>query len=471
MKLGTRLGITSGFLVILVVTGLSMLMFISQKQLLENKQRENQINVINGFAQVSAEALIAKNEIVLVNYLKVISRTEGVSQAMLLDMQDRVLAHTDIKLLGAVLSDNIGEEAKQEPDVHIQLYVNDVGHEIYEVSKPVFIAGIKRAVARVGFSKAVMEKEIKKNVKETRDRIMYIALICLLVGLLIAVVLARMMVIPIRKLTYGATQLGLGKLDYQIKMKKKDELGQLAQEFNNMAVKLKELDEMKRDFVSSVTHELRSPMTSIRMYIGLLLKGAGGTLTPKQEEHLNIIKKSTNRLARFIDDLLDISKIESGKMQVLKEQFDILSTVVEVIQLMKPQADAKKIALNVASQAAIPQIQADPERIKQVLTNLLSNSIKFTQEKGKIVIKIEEKQGVLELGVIDDGPGIPGEYHEKVFEKFEQVKGTSEKIAGQKGTGLGLPIVKAIIEMHGGKIRVESEPGKGAAFIFTLPKK
>ncbi len=460
----------ASLLVIIVITGVSVMLFFSQRQMLLDEMRANQENIVKGFVRMGEESLIARNEIALVNYLKLIGKTEGVMYAMLIDMNDRILGHTDLSLLGNIYRDEVGERVKDAEGLLVQRHSDGKGNDVYEVSMPVFISGKKEAVVRIGFSCAVLDGKIERNLNKTRNRILIIAVISLVIGFIGSLIMAGMMIRPINRLSRAVEHIGKGELDYQIKVKQTDELGMLGREFNRMARRLKELDDMKKDFVSSVTHELRSPMTSIRMYIGLLFRGAGGKLSEKQAECLNVIKKSTNRLARFIDDLLDISKIESGKMTIRKESFNILDSVQEIIKLMQPQADSKEIELSVNAPDNLPKINADPERIGQIITNLLSNAIKFTQKNGKIKVDVADSAENLRISVIDNGAGIPKESIGKIFEKFEQVRSIRDTIPGQKGTGLGLPIVKSIVEAHRGKVRVESELDKGSTFIVTLPK-
>jgi signal transduction histidine kinase len=282
--------------------------------------------------------------------------------------------------------------------------------------------------------------------------------------------LAQTLIGPIKKLVYGAKMIGRGKLNTVIKVNNKDELGSLAKEFNLMARQLKELDHMKQDFVSGVTHELRSPLTSIMMYIDLFFKGATGELNEKQKKFLNIMKNSSKRLNSFINDLLDIAKIERGKMELVKEPLNITTILRETIQLFTVQADEKNIIIVTKIQENIPVISADQNKIRQILNNLLSNAIKFTPEKGTITVEVKNNGEYVQVSVGDTGMGVPPDDLEKIFNKFEQVKGVRNRIAGSKGTGLGLAIVKAIVQLHKGDIWVESIMGKGSTFYFTLPK-
>jgi len=237
-----------------------------------------------------------------------------------------------------------------------------------------------------------------------------------------------------------------------------------------MSNQLKEIDQMKSDFLASVTHELKSPLTSLIMYIDLFLTGATGKVNEKAKKFLRIMERNSNRLARFIDDLLDMAKIERGKMEIKKESLGILPIVSETVELMKPQADEKDIEIAINIPNNLPLVLIDGDRTRQIITNLLSNSIKFTPEKGKISIKIQDDKKYLQVSLSDTGIGIPPDKTSKIFDKFEQVKEIRERVKGPRGTGLGLAIVKSIVEAQGGKIWVESEVDKGSTFYFTLPK-
>jgi len=279
-----------------------------------------------------------------------------------------------------------------------------------------------------------------------------------------------MMTKPIKQMAKGAELIGQGKLDTEISVKGKDELGSLARDLNKMSRQLKEIDQMKSDFLASVTHELKSPLTSLIMYIDLFLQGAAGTLNEKAKKFLKIMERNSNRLSRFIDDLLDMAKIERGKMEIKKEPLEILPIVSETVELMKPQADEKDIEIAINIPDNLPLVFVDGDRTRQIITNLVSNSIKFTPEEGKISIKIQDDKEYLQVSISDTGIGIPPEQINRIFDKFEQVREVRERVKGPKGTGLGLAIVKSLVEAQGGKIWVESELDKGSTFYFTLPK-
>ena len=230
----------------------------------------------------------------------------------------------------------------------------------------------------------------------------------------------------------------------------------------------RELDKMKTDFISVVSHELRTPLTSIKGYTDLLLSGASGETTELQDEFLGIIQSSTTRLSNLINDILDISRIESGGMDIKQEAVDYRRIVSETLRLMKAAADEKGISMDASLPETIPPIRGDADKVTQILSNLVSNAIKYTPEGGWIKISLElTGEASLLTCVADSGIGIASEDQKRLFQKFFRADNTSTREAG--GTGLGLVITKTIVELLGGAIWVESDPGRGSRFYFTLP--
>jgi len=235
----------------------------------------------------------------------------------------------------------------------------------------------------------------------------------------------------------------------------------------------RELDKMKTDFISVVSHELRTPLTSLKGYTDLLLSGAAGETTELQAEFLGIIQLSTTRLSNLINDILDISRIESGTLQIKHEPIDYQKIVADTLRLMKAAADAKQIRLDSALPEFIPPVRGDADKVTQVLTNLVSNALKYTPEGGwvKVSLELSGEAGVTTC-VADSGIGVTPEDQKKLFQKFFRADNSSTREAG--GTGLGLVIAKTLVELMGGAIWLESEPnqsepGHGSRFYFTLP--
>ena len=232
--------------------------------------------------------------------------------------------------------------------------------------------------------------------------------------------------------------------------------------------RLKELDKMKSAFVSNVSHELRTPLTAIKASADNMLDRLIGDLNGKQVGYLTRIKSNSDRLARLINDLLDLSTIEAGKIDLRPTNLPLVTLVKEAAESLRPVAAEKLINLTVMSAEPGVIAWADRDKVIQVLMNLIGNALKFTPAGGKVAITVAKNSAAwMQISVIDTGPGIPAEEVNKVFGRFYQIgqAGTQKT----QGTGLGLAISKALVEMHGGKIWAESEPGKGSTFSFTLP--
>lgn len=231
------------------------------------------------------------------------------------------------------------------------------------------------------------------------------------------------------------------------------------------------VDRMKTEFVSTVSHELRTPLTAIKGYVDLMIVGKTGPLNEVQSEFLTMVQASTRRLTDLINDMLDISRIESGRMTVRRETVVYLPLVRESLQMMANQAEAKNISLRLelppGADTHMPPVRGDGDRITQVLVNLLSNAIKYTPVGGNVIVTVEPEGGIVTTSVSDTGIGINKEDQNRLFQKFFRADNSTTREVG--GTGLGLAITKAILERMHGTIRVESESGKGSRFYFTLP--
>lgn len=241
----------------------------------------------------------------------------------------------------------------------------------------------------------------------------------------------------------------------------------LYRELEKKNEELKKLDQLKSDFISTVSHELRTPLAIIKEGISLILDRIPGEINEKQEKVLITARDNIDRLSRIINNLLDISKIEAGKVELKKELINIVELVKHVISSFEPKVNSKGLELRLDVSSENINVYVDGDKIIQVFTNLIGNALKFT-EKGYIEILIKEKEGEIECAVTDTGRGISEDDLPKLFSKFQQFGRSAG--GGEKGTGLGLSIVKGIIELHNGKIWAEGRLGKGMKFTFTLPR-
>ena len=233
--------------------------------------------------------------------------------------------------------------------------------------------------------------------------------------------------------------------------------------------KQRELDRFKSEFVSKVTHELRTPLVAIQHSLAVVLNQTAGRLAGTQEKFLSNANRNVERLGRLIDDLLDLGKLEARKMELRREPTSLTQLIGAACETLNPWASSKGIVIEQRIQDTLPEVHADPERLTQVLQNLLGNAIKFTPQRGRITVEVKPRDGgqELEVSVVDTGMGIAKEDLPKLFKKFQQVGERS--VTDINGTGLGLAIAKEIVELHKGHIWAESEQGHGAKFAFTVP--
>ncbi|MBN1873673.1 MAG: GAF domain-containing protein [Anaerolineae bacterium] len=233
---------------------------------------------------------------------------------------------------------------------------------------------------------------------------------------------------------------------------------------------LRKANEAKSEFVSIVSHELRTPMTSINGYTDMLSKGMVGELNPQQKEFTEAIRRNVNRMRFLVNDLMDISRIETGRLKLKARPITFKESLDEALHTIQELLDEKQQVFTLDIWPGLPTVHADPNRLTQILINLLTNAIKYTPDKGSIAVRVwlpPEEPDSVRCAIVDSGVGISAEDKTKLFTKFFRVD--SPAVQEQQGTGLGLVITKNLVEMQGGRIWVDSEPGKGSSFFFTVP--
>lgn len=252
---------------------------------------------------------------------------------------------------------------------------------------------------------------------------------------------------------------------------------QLRHEVSQRKLALAELEqtrqqqlELKDQFLSHVSHELRSPLTAIYQFVTILLDGLAGDLGAQQREHLEIVLRNANQLRAMIEDLLETTRVQTGKLSIEAQPTSMADTIDETVSSLRALADSKGIALSTDVSAHLPPVYADPQRVRQILRNLIENGITFTPDNGTISVRAylsNEEHDCIRIAVTDTGCGISPEEREKIFGRLYQ--GTSAIEASRKGLGLGLSICRELVSRHGGRIWVDSQLGHGATFFFTLP--
>jgi len=323
-------------------------------------------------------------------------------------------------------------------------------------------------------------------------------LVFLAVAIATSVLLARNLVRPIELIQVAAARIGSGALDQRIEVSSDDELGALAEEFNTMAARLEasyagleqqvdertreltqaltKLDEKTRElqaasrhkseFLANMSHELRTPLNAISGFSQVLRKRMYGEINDKQAEYLDEILASSRDLLTLIDDVLDLSKVEAGQIELEPAPFSLPSALERLLVVVGEQAAQGNVQVLLTSEPGVDSVIGDERRIRQVVLNLLSNAIKFTPAGGSVDVSTARRDGQVRVSVTDTGPGIAKEDQSRIFEEVQQAAAGKEH---RDGTGLGLALSKRLVELHGGRIWVESELGKGSTFSFTLP--
>jgi signal transduction histidine kinase len=278
---------------------------------------------------------------------------------------------------------------------------------------------------------------------------------------------------PLEDLVDASGRLAGGDLDARVKVGGLSETATLGGAFNEMAEELQrragerdQLDRMKDEFVLTASHELRSPLTSVQGFAELLLLERE-KLSPKQAETVEVILDNTRHLVRLLNDLLDLARSDAGRLTIRPVQTGATELIEDAVRTMHAQLDAREQELDLEIEADLPQIEADRDRIRQVLVNLLTNANEYCPEGANIGVKAHRVGAEVEIDVIDDGPGIPEQQLEHIFERFS--RGDAGETQRVGGTGLGLAISKSLIELHGGTIGAESAPGEGSTFRIRLP--
>lgn len=418
----------------------------------------------------------------------------GTTGAMVvINQKGKILFHPDKSF---ILNKNLSEINNRPDLIHIENAMRDqsTGIGIYQYNEKNYFLAFA-PLTEIPWSLGVFGAvdEFTQGVKEIRHVNLFIVLISVLISTIMLVFLIGTIVKPIRHLTGILKDIRKGNLKTQARVSSGDEIGQMAMTLNTMTrqlndsfnereilvhelkqknVKLEHLDKLKDAFLANTSHELRTPLNGIIGLAESLIETSKEDISSFVHSNLQMIVVSGKRLASLINDILDYSRLKEKELTLKKSPTSIYVAADIVCTLCTPMASQKKIALINDISKDLPAAQADENRLQQILYNLIGNSIKFT-ESGHVRISAKIIQNssnikMIEIEVSDTGIGIPLDRQDSIFESFEQADITIERNYG--GTGIGLTITKKLIELHGGSIRVESEPEKGASFIFTLPK-
>ena len=293
-------------------------------------------------------------------------------------------------------------------------------------------------------------------------------LVTLSVSLLAAVgatgFLAFRLTRSVRRLSSATGRVADGSFEEPLPVETRDEIGDLTRSFNRMALELREVEQLKQQFFSQISHELRNPLTAIRASAQLVLLRARDVLDARQRQWVQSIDDSVDRLLSLVTRILDLNRLRAGVFPLVRQPVELDKVVARALDVLGPQAEQEGLRLEQTAAGDGVVIAADEEALTQLLLNLVGNAIKFTPKGGSVHVAVTDAAADVELTVRDSGPGIPAADLNRIFEPYQQAH------QGRNGSGLGLAIVKGLVEAHGGSISVDSEEGKGTCFVVRLPK-
>jgi signal transduction histidine kinase len=476
MKLTAKLTLAFSVLSLAVLGAAMGLLYHAENRHLLNQVEQAHVKDLQKLVRVCADSVVDDNVLARLAYLKTIAASWEpglIAFVVFLDEQGRVLLHSDFlksdfSLHDKPLADGPLSEAASAVGLsrHTRRYA---GREVTVQSSPVMVRQRRVGTVAIAYDQATLDRLIGKIQKDSLWRFLHAMVWGIALSLVFATVIVRTLLRPIRSLSLGTRMVGKGLLSYRIATESQDELGDLAREFNAMAQRLGELDKLKDNFLAKISHDLRNPLSAILGYGKIMLTGMQGPVNEEQMKSLQIITQNTHYLSELIDNILDLTKLEAGKIKVRQKPVPLKPCAKSVIELLQVKADEYGVRLNHANVPPQATVWADEDLLRRVLTNLVANALKFTPKNGQVFIEWTRQSSGDRIAVRDTGIGIPEDKIHTLFQKFAQIDETRDVVRATKGTGLGLVICKELVEAHGGQIGVESRYRHGTTFSLTLP--
>jgi signal transduction histidine kinase len=377
----------------------------------------------------------------------------------------------EIRLTGDQLTLVIREQIRSNRDAASE-YQLPRRHRVEQLSVKLYQLATQLADRTTATTEALIAQNASSYTSQ-RNRFVGVAVVAIAAALLLGFVLSWSLIGPIQRIDARLAAISLGDFSGQVKVANRDELGALAANVNRMNDELRRLymeleaaSRHKSEFLASMSHELRTPLNAIIGFSQVLREEMFGPVNQKQAEYLDDIISSGNHLLSLINDVLDLSKVEAGQVELEVHPFSLLEALERGVVMVRERATDGGVQVRLVPDPEVDLVDGDERRVKQIIFNLLSNAVKFTPAGGAVDVSAAQMNGEVRITVADTGPGIAPKDQQRIFEEFQQA---DIGVAQRDGTGLGLPLSKRLVELHGGRIWLESKIGKGSTFVFTLP--
>jgi len=384
---------------------------------------------------------------------------------ILTDRENIVVADSDQDLLGNTYTDDTSTEPSILTRVPLPGRMLNVSVPVWQTQVTPGGEGDVVGVLRVmpGDYPDINRAALQVSYETMGKFFIWGGLLAIGIAIVLAFLLSRRVLSPVKALINATRQFGKGDFSRRVEYKDKGELGELAQSFNSMADNLERNERLRRNMVADVAHELRTPLSNLKGYLEAINDG----VVKPDEETIRSLSDEATTLSRLVNDLQDLSLADAGEIKLDRQPADIAALVREAAAAVQAKGVARGLTITNDLPDALPAVNIDAHRIKQVMLNLLDNAIAHTEKGGHIILRARQQGGIIYISVTDTGEGIPEDELPFIFERFYRVDKSRARATG--GSGLGLTIAKRLVEAHGGKIEVNSRPGHGSSFTFSIP--
>lgn len=452
-KISITMAVVYGFIIVVSISTLDFLIILNYKQDQLEKNQARQIMFAEIIANVVKDKLddsMELNGTVRENSSKLDGRV------LIINAQKKVLADNFAYYIGKQLDNDEATRTIESQEQIIQYYNVD-NQNIMIVAAPILVGRELKGVVLI----SVYVDHIYEDVRDLANQVIIISAIACVIAIFLSFMFGRKLSRPIERLTLASEEILKGKLDARVDIVRKDEIGKLADTFNKMSQELYKTDTNRRRFICDVSHELKTPLTSIKVLIESLIDGSNDIAT--YDEYLGDINGEIDRLSLLVKSLLTVTRLE--EVELSKETISIFDEVAQIVKLYKPLAEQHEIQLINSCTEGI-QIYADKSKFREVLINLADNSIKYGRSGGYAEISCKKSDEVVELSILDNGSGIHVKDIDNIFDIFYRVDESRTRETG--GSGIGLYLVKKIVELHGWNIKVSSQPKIKTEFIIEI---